>query len=69
MLGALDSGGAGDSEVPLGLEKKGGACLVYNEKTFRLEVRDDAGTLLEEISPGSVSRTVASPSASRASAV
>ena len=41
-----------------GIQKETGARLVYNDQTLRLEVRDDLGNLLEEISSGSVSRTI-----------
>ena len=55
---AVDAAGQEAAGIVAGIQKESGARLVYNETTFRLEVRDDVGGLLEEIIPGSVSRTV-----------
>ena len=41
-----------------GLEQGGVGKIVLNDKTGRLEVRDEAGTLLEEIAPGTTGRAV-----------
>lgn len=56
--GAVDAAGQEAAGIVAGIQKESGARLIYNEKTLRLEVRDDLGNLLEEISAGSVSRTV-----------
>lgn len=55
---ALDAAGQKAAGVVAGIEQPSGACLVYSEKTMRLEVRDETGVLLEEIAAGSLSRTV-----------
>lgn len=55
---AVGVGGSTPAEAVAGLQPDAGAFLVHNEKTMRLEVRDQAGSLLEEISLGSLSRTV-----------
>lgn len=53
-----DPAGQEAAGIVAGIQKENGAHLEYNEKTFRLEVRDDFGNLLEELAAGSVSRTV-----------
>ena len=58
LRAAVDAAGQEAAGIVAGIQKESGARLVYNETTFRLEVRDDVGGLLEEIIPGSVSRTV-----------
>lgn len=58
MKAAADPAAQEASEIVAGIQKETGARLLYNEKTLRLEVRDELGNLLEEISPGAVSRTV-----------
>ena len=55
---AMDAAGQEAAGIVAGIQKESGARLVYNEKTFRLEVRDDLGNLLEEFPAGAVSRTV-----------
>jgi hypothetical protein len=55
---AVDAAGQEAAGIVAGIQKESGARLVYNEKTFRLEVRDDLGNLLEEFPAGAVSRTV-----------
>jgi len=55
---AVDPAGQEASEIVAGIQKESGARLLYNDKTLRLEVRDELGNLLEEIPPGAVSRTV-----------
>lgn len=55
---AADAAGQEAAGIVAGIQKENGACLVYNPASQRLEVRDDLGRLLEEISPGTVSRTV-----------
>lgn len=55
---AVDSAGQEAAGIVAGIQKESGARLVYNDRTLRLEVRDDVGNLLEEMAPGSVSRTV-----------
>ena len=55
---ALDAAGQEAAGIAAGIQNESGARLDYNEKTLRLEVRDDLGNLIEEIVPGSVSRTV-----------
>ena len=56
--GAADPAGQEAAGIVAGIQKETGARLVYNDQTLRLEVRDDLGNLLEEISSGSVSRTI-----------
>lgn len=56
--GAGDPAGQEAAGIVAGIQKESGARLVFNEKTLRLEVRDDLGALMEEISSGSVSRTI-----------
>lgn len=58
VRGAAESAGSEAAGIVAGIEGASGARLVFNEATFRLEVRDDLGNLLEEVSSGSVSRTV-----------
>jgi len=58
LQAAADPAGQEAAGIVAGIQKESGARLLYNDKTFRLEVRDDLGNLLEEISAGSVSRTV-----------
>jgi hypothetical protein len=55
---AVDSAGQEAAGIVAGIQKESGARLVYNDRTLRLEVRDDVGNLLEEMPAGSVSRTV-----------
>ena len=55
---AVDAAGQTAAGLVAGIEKSSAAQLVYNEKTLRLEVRDEMGNLLEEISPGALSRAV-----------
>jgi hypothetical protein len=55
---AVDAAGQEAAGIVAGIQKESGARLVYNEKTLRLEVRDDLGSLLEEFPAGAVSRTV-----------
>jgi hypothetical protein len=55
---AVDSAGQEAAGIVAGIQKESGARLVYNDRTLRLEVRDDVGNLLEEMAAGSVSRTV-----------
>jgi len=57
-LAAVDPAGQEAAGIVAGIQKETGARLLYNEKTLRLEVRDELGNLLEEIQPGAVSRTV-----------
>ena len=57
-VGAVDAAGQEAAGIVAGMEKKAGVKLMYNEKTLRLEVRDDLGNMLEEFSAGAVSRTV-----------
>lgn len=64
FLGVLDANAAVDAAgqeaagIVAGIQNESGARLLYNEKTLRLEVRDDLGNLLEEFAAGAVSRTV-----------
>lgn len=58
LAAAGDVAGQEAAGIVAGIRKESGARLDYNEKTLRLEVRDDLGNLLEEIPAGSVSRTV-----------
>lgn len=53
-----DAAGQEAAGIVAGIQKETGARLDYNDKTLRLEVRDDFGNLLEEVAAGSVSRTV-----------
>jgi len=55
---SVDPAGQEAAGIVAGISKESGARLVFNDQTFRLEVRDDLGSLLEEIPAGSVSRTV-----------
>ena len=55
---ALDAAGQKAAGLVAGIEQPRGACLVRNEQTMRLEIRDETGALLEELAPGSLSRTV-----------
>lgn len=55
---AVDPAAQEAAGIVVGIQRESGARLVYNDKTLRLEVRDDLGNLLEEIPAGSVSRTV-----------
>jgi len=57
-LAAVDPAGQEAAGMVAGIQKETGARLLYNEKTLRLEVRDELGNLLEEIQTGVVSRTV-----------
>ncbi len=56
--GSVDSAGQEAAGIVAGISKESGVRLVFNETNFRLEVRDDLGSLLEEIPAGTVSRTV-----------
>lgn len=56
--GSVDPAGQEAAGIVAGIQGGSGARLFFNEKTFRLEVRDDLGKLLEEINAGTVSRTV-----------
>lgn len=56
--GAADPAGQEAAGIVAGIQKENGVRLVYNDKTLRLEVRDNLERLLEEIPAGSVSRTV-----------
>jgi len=58
LRAALDTAGQEAAGIVAGIHQESGARLDYNDKTLRLEVRDDLGNLLEEIPAGSVSRTV-----------
>ena len=49
---AADAAGQEAAEIVAGTEKKTGVKLTYNEKTLRLEVRDELGNLLEDFSAG-----------------
>lgn len=55
---AMDAAGQEAAGIVAGIGKESGVRLGYNEKTLRLEVRDDLGNLLEEFPAGAVSRTV-----------
>lgn len=55
---SADPAGQEAAGIVAGIHRESGARLVFNDQTFRLEVRDDIGNLLEEIPAGSVSRTV-----------
>jgi hypothetical protein len=57
-LASVDPAGQDAAGMVAGIQNESGARLVYNDQTLRLEVRDDLGSLLEEIAAGSVSRTV-----------
>lgn len=57
-LAAVDPAGKEAAGIVAGIQKASGARLAYNAKTFRLEIRDDLGNLLEEMPSGSLSRTV-----------
>jgi len=46
------------TEMAAGVSRESGVRLSYNESTRRLEIRDDVGSLLEELTPGTISRTV-----------
>lgn len=58
VAAALDPAGQKAAGLVAGIEQPIGASLVHNEKTMRLEIRDEAGSLVEELSPGTVSRAV-----------
>jgi len=58
LFAAVDSAGQEAAGIVAGIREESGARLVHNEKTQRLEIRDDAGNLLEEFQFGTVSRTV-----------
>jgi len=55
---AVDAAGQEAAGIVAGIQKESGARLVYNETTLRLEVRDDVGNVLEEISAGTLSRII-----------
>lgn len=55
---AVDPAGQEAAGIVAGIQKESGARLIYNEKTQRLEIRDEMGSLLEELNSGSLSRTV-----------
>jgi len=55
---AVDTAGQEAAGIVAGIRNESGARLVYNDRTLRLEVRDDLGNIVEEIAAGSVSRTV-----------
>lgn len=57
-LAAVDSAGQEAAGIVAGIQKETGARLVFNETTQRLEIRDDMGSLVEEMSSGSLSRTI-----------
>jgi len=57
-MAAADPAGQTAAGIVAGIQKESGVRLLYNEQTLRLEVRDELGNLLEEISAGAVSRTV-----------
>lgn len=58
LSAAVDTAEQEAAGMVSGLQKEAGARLFYNEKTLRLEVRDELDNLREEISAGSVSRTI-----------
>lgn len=58
LFAAVDSAGQEAAGIVAGIREESGARLVHNEKTQRLEIRDDAGNLLEELNYGTVSRAV-----------
>lgn len=58
VLAAVDPAGQEAAGIVAGIQNESGARLVYNDRTLRLEVRDDLGNIVEEIAAGSVSRAV-----------
>lgn len=58
LFAAVDSAGQEAAGIVAGIREESGARLLHNEKTQRLEIRDDAGNLLEELNYGTVSRAV-----------
>lgn len=58
VLASVDPAGQEAAGIVAGIQNESGARLVYNDRTLRLEVRDDLGNIVEEIAAGSVSRTV-----------
>lgn len=57
LASAPDPAGQEAAGIVAGLQPPGGLRLLFNERTQRLEVRDEVGSLLAEISPGTTSRT------------
>ena len=55
---APDPAGQQAAGIVAGVETGSGGSLGLNEKTGRLEVRDDAGSLIEEISSGTAGKAV-----------
>lgn len=57
LASAPDPAGQQAAGIVAGLQSAGGLRLLFNERTQRLEVRDEVGSLLEEVPPGTTSRT------------
>lgn len=54
---APDPAGKEAAGIVAGISSSGGLRLLFNDRTERLEVRDDVGSLLAEVPPGTNSRT------------
>ena len=54
---APDPAGKEAAGIVAGISSSGGLRLLFNDRTQRLEVRDDVGSLLAEVAPGTTSRT------------
>ena len=57
IASAPDPAGKEAAGIVAGISSSGGLRLLFNDRTQRLEVRDDVGSLLAEVAPGTTSRT------------
>ena len=55
---APDPAGQQAAGIVAGLESGSGGRVILSEKTGRLEVRDEAGSLIDEIVPGTAGKAV-----------